>query len=459
MRTMRRAATLLCLALTLGIGVSSRSGENPRERERERTVEKKKPAPEAAQGRRRAVRKTTAVGPQARPDTYQVARGATLQILDSAGVLKNDTDPQSKPLTAILVSTPAHGMLTFNANGSFSYVNDGSAATTDSFTYKASNGTVETNTATVTLNIIDLPPQAVNDTYAASQDTPVIIEPPGLLTNDTRNQAAIASYGVNGTEQTTIGTSTPTSQGGSAAVNTAGGFTYTPPNGFTGSDSFRYVITNSGGSSNAQVSISVLPPAPIAVPDQYATLQGSVLDIEAPGVLGNDTLNGGTLIAYGASSGDEQTNIGANTPTSASGVVRINADGSFRYDPNDSFTGNDTFTYTIGNAGGTTTATVTIAVQASNAVDFTVTSPGFFYQFSGVPGNNPVLTLQRGRTYRFRITTSSAHPFEILDAPEGSVTNNNISNGILIFAVPPGPGTYTYHCSLHEFGNSINTTP
>ena len=413
---MRRAATFLCFALMLGIGVPSQSTENPRERERERTIEKKKPAPEATKGRRRAVRKTPAVGPLARADTYEVVRGGTLHILDFAGVLKNDTDPQSKPLSAILVSTTAHGTLTFNANGSFSYINNGSVATTDSFTYKATNGTIETNTAIVTINIIDSPPQAVNDAYATAQNTPKIIEPPGVLTNDTRNNASIASYGINGTEQTTIGTSTPTSQGGSVAINTAGGFTYTPPTGFTGNDTFRYRITNSGGSSNAQVSISVLPPAPIAVDDQHATLQGSVLDIDPPGLFSNDTLNGAVLAAYGASTGEEQTTIGANTPTSANGVVRINADGSFRYDPNDGFTGNDTFKYTLANATGSSTATVTITVQASSAIDFTVTSPGFFYQFTGVSGNNPVLTLQRGRTYR-------------------------------------------YHCSLHEFGNQINTTP
>ena len=105
------------------------------------------------------------------------------------------------------------------------------------------------------------------------------------------------------------------------------------------------------------------------------------------------------------------------------------------------------------------TAIVTITVQASNAIDFTVTSPGFFFQFTGLSGANPVLTLQRGRTYRFQINTAAIHPFEILDAPPGSVTNNNINNGILTFAVPAGAGTYRYHCSFHGFGNDINTTP
>jgi hypothetical protein len=70
-----------------------------------------------------------------------------------------------------------------------------------------------------------------------------------------------------------------------------------------------------------------------------------------------------------------------------------------------------------------------------------------------------VLTLQRGRTYRFDVRTDSLHPIEILDAPEGSVTNNNISRGILTFTVPAEAENYRYICSLHAFGNVINTVP
>ena len=44
------------------------------------------------------------------------------------------------PLTAILVSGPAHGTLTLNADGSFSYTPDANYNGTDSFTYKASDG-------------------------------------------------------------------------------------------------------------------------------------------------------------------------------------------------------------------------------------------------------------------------------------------------------------------------------
>lgn len=416
-------------------------------------------SPADAAGRRRAVRKTSPVGPAARADAYSVLRGQTLTVAAANGVLKNDTEPQSKPLTAILVSTVSRGVLTLNANGGFTYVHNGSAANSDTFTYKANNGTVDTTAAVVTITITDPPPQSVDDFVETSRDTPLNVPAPGVLANDTTNNAAIASYGTTGNEQTNLGTNTATAQGGTVNVAATGEFAYTPAASFTGSDAFRYVLTNSGGSSTAQVNVTVTPRAPIAVNDSHSTTQGTQLNISAPGVLGNDTLEGAALSSYGASSGLEQTTAGAPTATAAGGVIRLNADGSFLYDPPGGFTGNDSFKYTIANAGGTGTATVTIQVTASNTIDFIVTSPGFNFQFSGVAGLNPVLTLTRGRTYRFQIQTAAIHPFEILDAPPGTVTNNNISDGILTFAVPAGPDTYRYHCSIHAFGNQIQTTP
>lgn len=456
-----RNTIIACLLFSLAVSLPSSAQDLSSDAAKPDVRDKKTaPRPTAGQPRRRAVRKTPPAGPVAKADSYSVLRGGTLLVDAATGVLANDTEPQAKPLIAILVSGPTQGTLTLNADGGFTYVNNnGSAATSDSFTYKASNGTVDTNAATATITITDPPPQSVNDEYPTGQDTTLTLPPPGVLANDTLNNAAIASYGVNGPEQTTLGINTPTTQGGSVNLGANGGFAYTPANGFTGFDAFHYVLAGSGGSSTAQVSITVTAPPPVAVNDSHTTQQGTQLNVAAPGVLGNDTLNGATIGGYGASSGVEQTTIGASTPTAAGGTIRLNADGSFRYDPSGSFTGNDTFKYVLINSGSAATATVTINVTAANTIDFVVTSPGFFYQFTGVSGSNPVLTLTRGRTYRFQINTSAIHPFEILDAPGGTVTNNNISNGILTFAVPAGAGTYRYHCSIHPFGNNINTTP
>src|SRR6516225_5402412 len=73
------------------------------------------------------------------------------------------------------------------------------------------------------------------------------------------------------------------------------------------------------------------------------------------------------------------------------------------------------------------------ASQNAAAADFSVTSPGFFYSISGQSGQNPDLTLVRGKTYTFSINTSPIHPFKILSK---GVSNNNINSGTITFTVP-----------------------
>ena len=59
-------------------------------------------------------------------------------------MLGNDADPDGEhALTAVLVSGPAHGTLTLNADGSFTYTPDANYSGPDSFTYRASDGTLQ----------------------------------------------------------------------------------------------------------------------------------------------------------------------------------------------------------------------------------------------------------------------------------------------------------------------------
>src|SRR5262249_55247264 len=76
------------------------------------------------------------------------------------GVLGNDSDVDGDALRAALVSGPAHGALTLNADGSFTYTPAAGFRGTDSFTYRASDGSAE-DLATVTITDDDLPPPRV----------------------------------------------------------------------------------------------------------------------------------------------------------------------------------------------------------------------------------------------------------------------------------------------------------
>ncbi len=89
---------------------------------------------------------------------FVVAEGGSVTVAPF-GVLDGDTDVDSPSLTAVLVSGPAHhvGTFTLNADGSFTYVHDGSETTSDSFTYKANDGAADSNVATVFIIIHDRP--------------------------------------------------------------------------------------------------------------------------------------------------------------------------------------------------------------------------------------------------------------------------------------------------------------
>ena len=90
--------------------------------------------------------------PVAASDNYSVNADSTLTIPVITGVLANDTDLDTGTvLTAILNSGPAHGTLALNQDGSFSYTPDSGFSGTDSFSYKADDGSANSNIATVNI--------------------------------------------------------------------------------------------------------------------------------------------------------------------------------------------------------------------------------------------------------------------------------------------------------------------
>ena len=80
-------------------------------------------------------------------------QSGSLTVSASDGVLANDTDPENNPLTAMKASDPTYGMLTLSSDGSFTYTPSAGFSGTDSFTYKANDGSLDSTVATVTLTV------------------------------------------------------------------------------------------------------------------------------------------------------------------------------------------------------------------------------------------------------------------------------------------------------------------
>ena len=71
------------------------------------------------------------------------------------GVLNNDSDPDGDFITAVLYSSTTNGVLILNSNGSFTYTPVTSLLTfSDQFRYRAYDGELYSNIATVTIQVI-----------------------------------------------------------------------------------------------------------------------------------------------------------------------------------------------------------------------------------------------------------------------------------------------------------------
>ncbi len=109
--------------------------------------------------------------PSAVGDSYTTAEDTALTV-PAPGVLGNDKDAEAgTTLTAVLDTTTPNGTLTFNpANGSFTYVPRLNFNGDDSFTYHASDGTLSSTVATVTITVT-----SVNDAPSVTSAPPTSV--------------------------------------------------------------------------------------------------------------------------------------------------------------------------------------------------------------------------------------------------------------------------------------------
>jgi ELWxxDGT repeat protein/VCBS repeat-containing protein len=294
--------------------------------------------------------------PLANDDTYEASQDTTLAVEIADSVLDNDTEPSNDPLTAVLVDNPTNGSLILNDDGTFSYTPSAGFTGSDSFTYRASNGSLESTVATVSITVNnDQVPVADDDSYQVYEDTILNVEiADGVLDNDTDP---------NDDGLTTILLSDPLH--GNLTLNDNGSFSYTPDTDYVGNDSFTYQATDGVLVSNtATVTIEVLnDDAPLAGGDVYSVEENDTLTISEPGVLDNDSdPNDAPLTA-----------IWLDGP--ANGSINLNDDGSFTYVPNPDYVGEDSFTYKANNGSiDSNSATVAITVtpgpnQAPTGID------------------------------------------------------------------------------------------
>ncbi|MBL8815479.1 MAG: cadherin-like domain-containing protein [Planctomyces sp.] len=91
------------------------------------------------------------MAPFASSNSYSLSKDS--YTVAASGVLANDYDMESDPLTAVLFSNPTNGTVTLNSNGSFTYTPNVGYAGSDSFQYRAYDGTSYSSATTVSLTV------------------------------------------------------------------------------------------------------------------------------------------------------------------------------------------------------------------------------------------------------------------------------------------------------------------
>lgn len=201
---------------------------------------------------------TVNVAPVAVEDTYSTDEDVTLTVA-APGVLGNDTDGNGNTLTAVLVTDvlPAQGTLTLNANGSFTFVPALNFSGEVTFTYKANDGLLDSNTVTVTITVnpVNDEPQAVDDFYTVMESYTLGVDAVlGVLANDVEVDGDGLSVSI-----------VTTTAHGTLSLWADGSFIYHPNPGFYGVDTFVYELTtypdpNKGPwTDQATVTITVTP--------------------------------------------------------------------------------------------------------------------------------------------------------------------------------------------------------
>ena len=372
--------------------------------------------------------------PVAVNDSYSTKHDTQLAAT-APGVKVNDYDADGDAITAILVSGPSHAAASgfhFHADGSFDYTPAAHYAGTDTFTYKVNDGHDDGNTATVTINVWNHAPVAVNDAVSIRHDTQGLVSAPGVKANDSDPDGdALTAILVNGP-----------SHAAAFHLNADGSADYTPAAHFAGTDTFTYKVNDGVADSNtATVTITVWNNAPVANNDGAYWLSGDgPLTVAAQsGVLANDS----------DPDGDTLTAQLATQPSH--GTVSLNSSGAFVYTPDDNTSGTDSFTYvaTDGIVTSAPAATVTIYVAPpSISMEINGSGSGDDYVKMGGSGGTLTVTMLGGvasETYRVHLSDISGHvTFSTSDI---SLHGQGGGLGISLNGVSPGLFTITATCS------------
>ncbi len=208
--------------------------------------------------------------PNAVGDSYSTNEDTLLSVA-AIGVLGNDTDAESNPLTATVVTEPANdSSFTLNPDGSFNYTPNPDYNGPDSFTYKANDGQADSNIVTVniTVNAVNDAPSLGNVPASATTDELVAY---GFTAsaNDIDNAGQTLTFSLAG------------APGGASIDPSTGVFTWTPSEA-QGPGVYPFTVRLSDGELNTDAGITITVNEVNAAPTLSNVPASATIDELAP---------------------------------------------------------------------------------------------------------------------------------------------------------------------------------
>ncbi|HEY3052448.1 MAG TPA: Ig-like domain-containing protein [Thermoanaerobaculia bacterium] len=327
------------------------------------------------------------------------------------------SDPDGNALTFIIVTGPAHGMLSGGAPN-VTYTPNSNYNGPDSFTFKVNDGSADSSVATVSINVtpVNDPPVANSQSVTTPEDTPRSI----TLTGSDVDGDSLTFTIVTGVAHGTL-------SGGGANV------TYTPNANYNGPDSFTFKVNDGTADSNvATVSINVTPvnDPPVANAQSVTTPEDTPIGIT---LTGSDV--DGDALSFTIVTGP------AHGTLSGSGANVI-------YTPNANYNGPDSFTFKV-NDGTVDSNVATVSIDVTPVNDAPVANP----QSVITPEDTPIaITLTGsdvdGDPLTFAIVTGPAH---------GTLSGSGANVTYTPNANYNGPDSFTFRVNDGTVNSNIAT--